>query len=305
MGKKRRGHPDIEEVLHRPWCYYCERDFEDLKLLISHQKAKHFKCDRCGRRLNTAGGLSVHMNQVHKENLTQVENALPNRQGLEVEIFGMEGIPQEMLDQHRNRILQNFQQAQKDRQIATGNPLPGQGHQQKKIKTETPDDLKKRLAEFRQKKKEIAANGGVDPDAAPEAVEPQAAFNAPPTYASQNPYEQQPFPQAPAAVPPYTFAANNLPARPSSGAALPTATGLPQRPTQSGAWNGAPAAGDDIDNLIRMAEAGIKPAAPAEEEGEKKKKEKKVRMFYDDAEVSPEERMAALPRYAFVPEVGA
>ena len=34
-----------------------ERDFEDLKLLISHQKAKHFKCDRCGKRLNTAGGM--------------------------------------------------------------------------------------------------------------------------------------------------------------------------------------------------------------------------------------------------------
>ncbi|RGP75719.1 hypothetical protein FSPOR_517 [Fusarium sporotrichioides] len=310
MGKKRRGHPDIEEVLHRPWCYYCERDFEDLKLLISHQKAKHFKCDRCGRRLNTAGGLSVHMNQVHKENLTQVENALPNRQGLEVEIFGMEGIPQDMLDQHRNRILQNFQQAQKDRQIATGNPLPGQGHQQKKIKTESPDDLKKRLAEFRQKKKEIAANGGVDPAAAapappPAAAEPQASFNAPPAYASQNPYEQPAFAQAPAAAAPsYSFAANNLPARPSSGAALPTATGLPQRPTQGGAWNGAPAAGDDIDNLIRMAEAGIKPAA-APEEGDKKKKEKKARMFYDDAEISPEERMAALPRYAFVPEVGA
>lgn len=33
-----------------------ERDFEDLKLLISHQKAKHFKCEECGRRLNTAGG---------------------------------------------------------------------------------------------------------------------------------------------------------------------------------------------------------------------------------------------------------
>lgn len=80
MGKKKRGHPDVEEILSRPWCYYCvcrliqmprdvsfftpltvvasigERDFEDLKLLISHQKAKHFKCDRCGRRLNTAGG---------------------------------------------------------------------------------------------------------------------------------------------------------------------------------------------------------------------------------------------------------
>ncbi|KAF4450939.1 hypothetical protein F53441_6000 [Fusarium austroafricanum] len=287
MGKKRRGHPDIEEVLSRPWCYYCERDFEDLKLLISHQKAKHFKCDRCGRRLNTAGGLSVHMNQVHKENLTQVENALPNRQGLEVEIFGMEGIPQDMLDQHRNRILQNFQQAQKDRQIATGNPLPGQGQVHKKIKTESPEDLKQRLAEFRQRKKEIAANGGVDPAAPPANNETPAPFN--PSYPPQQaPYDQG-FPAQQAQ--PYAFAPSNLPARPSSSA-LPSAPGLPQRPGYGG---------DDIDQMIRMAEAGIKPAAGKEEEGgDKKKKEKKARMFYDDAEISPEERMAALPRYAFV-----
>ena len=44
--KKRRGHPDAEEILTRPWCYYCERDFDDLKILINHQKAKHFKCER-------------------------------------------------------------------------------------------------------------------------------------------------------------------------------------------------------------------------------------------------------------------
>lgn len=60
MGKKKRGHPDIEEVLARPWCYYCERDFDDLKILIDHQRAKHFKCDKCGRRLNTAGGEAFH-----------------------------------------------------------------------------------------------------------------------------------------------------------------------------------------------------------------------------------------------------
>ena len=58
MGKKKRGHPDVEEILARPWCYYCERDFDDLKILINHQKAKHFKCERCGRRLNTAGGIA-------------------------------------------------------------------------------------------------------------------------------------------------------------------------------------------------------------------------------------------------------
>ncbi|KAJ7261748.1 hypothetical protein B0H12DRAFT_1231400 [Mycena haematopus] len=80
----------------RPWCWYCEREFEDEKVLMQHQKAKHFKCNMCPRRLNTAGGLAVHIHQVHKlepENLPRIENALPNRDGYEIEIFGMEGIP--------------------------------------------------------------------------------------------------------------------------------------------------------------------------------------------------------------------
>ncbi len=25
MGKKKRSHPDVEEILARPWCYYCRR----------------------------------------------------------------------------------------------------------------------------------------------------------------------------------------------------------------------------------------------------------------------------------------
>lgn len=43
------------------------------------------------------------MNQVHKETLTSVDNSLPNRQGLEVEIFGMEGIPEEVVQAHNQR----------------------------------------------------------------------------------------------------------------------------------------------------------------------------------------------------------
>ncbi|CAM1504867.1 Fc.00g024580.m01.CDS01 [Cosmosporella sp. VM-42] len=309
MGKKKRGHPDVEEILGRPWCYYCERDFEDLKLLISHQKAKHFKCDRCGRRLNTAGGLSVHMNQVHKENLNQVENALPNRQGLEVEIFGMEGIPQEILDQHRNRIIQNFYQAQEDRRLATGNPLPGQAMKdsRKKIKIETADELKRRLEEFRTQKKAGTGSGAMEGvvNSTPPFQPPQQQFDQ---QYNQPGFPTQAAPSAPYSQPPYGYSTNNLPARP--GANLPNAPGLPQRPTQGGFWNGpgAPpgaegaAPGDDIDQLIRMAEAGIKPGQkPEDEGGEKKKKEKKAKMIYDDAEVSPEERMAALPRYVFAP----
>ena len=37
-----------------------------LQVLMQHQKAKHFKCNMCPRRLNTAGGLAVHIQQVHK-----------------------------------------------------------------------------------------------------------------------------------------------------------------------------------------------------------------------------------------------
>ncbi|CAG7923726.1 unnamed protein product [Penicillium olsonii] len=169
MGKKRRG-PSLEELLDRPWCYYCERDFDDLKILISHQKAKHFKCDRCNRRLNTAGGLSVHLSQVHKEQLTEVDNALPNRMGLEVEIFGMEGIPDEVLKAHQQRVATQFQQEELERQAVTGNPPAGStasGQPAKKPKVETTSDLKKRLAEHKAKRAAQALGGVSSGDVTP------------------------------------------------------------------------------------------------------------------------------------------
>ncbi|GAP85428.1 putative c2h2 type zinc finger containing protein [Rosellinia necatrix] len=332
MGGKKRKHPDVEDLLNRAWCYYCERDFEDLKLLISHQKAKHFKCDRCGRRLNTAGGLSVHMSQVHKESLSSVENALPNRQGLDVEIFGMEGIPEDIAQQHNQRIIQNFYQAQAERHAATGNPPPGQSDKQpaKKIKAESMDEIKKRLAEHRARMAGArgGANGGsatqTPPQGLPDANSPAqgaspGAFNSPfhPPGGAQYPgYSNQP--QYPHAYPP-----SNLPTRPGSN--VPAASGLPARPGQTGwpanaaaaedlASNAVPQQGDDIDQLIRMAEAGIKPpkrsdtAAAAEEavpeKKSKKDKDKNVQMVYED-ELSPEERMAMMPRYVLTPEITA
>lgn len=87
-------------------------------------------------------------------------------------------------------------------------------------------------------------------------------------------------------------------------------------------------AGDDIDRVIRMAEAGIRVpppgqasvaggrGAPAEEgatgppeaeddeaggaAGGKKKKDKSGRMVYADSDVSPEEKLAEMPRYRWV-----
>lgn len=405
MGKKKRGHPDLEELLARPWCYYCkigrdlngpildanrlkpgEREFEDLKLLISHQKAKHFKCERCGKRLNTAGGtcdpfspptssprpprnrtvltqdtarigLTVHMNQVHKESLTSVENALPNRQGLDVEIFGMEGVPEDILQQHNQRIIQKYYQDQADRHAATGNPPPGQSGNQgpsKKIKYETREELKARLAEWRARKANgtapavsadtqspaqvvshlhrtvntlltESANRSTPIEQASPFPPPQPGYPYPaipgapvaaPAYPGVPAYPP-PFPAGPS-PPPGATAAFSLPARPPSG--TPPTTALPQRPSYPyngagvpPAFPGAPSTvdelvaggarqGDDIDQLIRMAEAGIKPAKGAEEGGtDKKAKKDKTRMFYSDSEVSPEEKMAMLPRYRFTP----
>lgn len=111
-------------------------------------------------RIDTAAGLSVHMSQVHKENLTAVDNALPNRAGLDIEIFGMEGIPDEVAQQHTQRVLTSYHQAQADRQAATGNPVPGAAGANglKKPKMEATSDLKKRLAEHKAAK--LAAEQG-------------------------------------------------------------------------------------------------------------------------------------------------
>ena len=102
------------------------------------------------------------MNQVHKETLASVDNSLPNRQGLEVEIFGMEGIPEDVAQAHNQRIIAGFYQAEAERRAATGNPTSGaaaNGGQVKKPKFESPSDLKKRLAEHKARKAEQAASG--------------------------------------------------------------------------------------------------------------------------------------------------
>lgn len=79
----------------KPWCWYCDREFDEEKILIQHQKAKHFKCNTCNRKLNTASGMVIHGMQVHKERITAVPDAIPGRETVDIEIFGMEGIPEE------------------------------------------------------------------------------------------------------------------------------------------------------------------------------------------------------------------
>jgi hypothetical protein len=113
-------------------------------------------------------GLSVHLSQVHKEQLNAVDNALPNRSSLDIEIFGMEGLPEDIVQAHNQRVLTQYQQAEAERRAATGNPPSGvatEGGQAKKPKLEL-SDLKKRLADHKAKMAEKAA-GGSSGDATP------------------------------------------------------------------------------------------------------------------------------------------
>ncbi|KAE9553458.1 hypothetical protein FO519_003330 [Halicephalobus sp. NKZ332] len=86
MGRKKKR-------VAKPWCWYCNREFEDEKILIQHQKAKHFKCPTCNKKLFTGPGLVVHCMQVHKETIDKIPGAIPGRDSTDVEVYGMEGIP--------------------------------------------------------------------------------------------------------------------------------------------------------------------------------------------------------------------
>jgi hypothetical protein len=104
------------------------------------------------------------MSQVHKETLSAVDNALPNRAGLDIEIFGMEGIPEDIIQQHNQRVLTQYHQAEAERRVASGSTGAAgtgtAGTQPKKPKFESPSDLKRRLAEHKAKLAAEQQNGG-------------------------------------------------------------------------------------------------------------------------------------------------
>eukprot|EP00040_Diaphanoeca_grandis_P038813 m.257407 g.257407 ORF g.257407 m.257407 type:complete len:398 (-) comp35275_c0_seq1:257-1450(-) len=86
MGRKKK------KIVTNIFCWYCDREFDNEDTLIQHQKARHFKCPFCSKRLYTAPGMVIHCNQVHKEEIKEVPNSLPGREDVSIEIFGMAGV---------------------------------------------------------------------------------------------------------------------------------------------------------------------------------------------------------------------
>lgn len=117
-------HTSILPIFHSS--RYCNREFDDEKILVQHQKAKHFKCHICHKKLYTAPGLSIHCMQVHKEQIDKVPNSLPNRSNIEIEIYGMEGIPQEDLKNHEKQKNGNKSESDDDEPAIKKNKMEQQ-----------------------------------------------------------------------------------------------------------------------------------------------------------------------------------
>eukprot|EP00408_Alexandrium_pacificum_P049264 CAMPEP_0171247838 /NCGR_PEP_ID=MMETSP0790-20130122/48704_1 /TAXON_ID=2925 /ORGANISM="Alexandrium catenella, Strain OF101" /LENGTH=103 /DNA_ID=CAMNT_0011715265 /DNA_START=47 /DNA_END=354 /DNA_ORIENTATION=- len=83
----------------KPFCYYCEREFDTVKTLILHQRTKHFNCAECGLKFDTVTGLRVHMLNAYKKTMKEVPNCIPGRENPDIVVHGMEGLPKGILEE--------------------------------------------------------------------------------------------------------------------------------------------------------------------------------------------------------------
>ena len=93
MGRK-KGHI----VTLKPFCYYCDKEFNNELILHQHQKARHFNCVKCRKRFSTAPALDTHEIQVHRSSLKRVPNAKAGRDSFDLSIYGMDGVPIELIN---------------------------------------------------------------------------------------------------------------------------------------------------------------------------------------------------------------
>ena len=94
MGKKKK-----EVIVLKPFCYYCDKEFESDTILMRHQKNRHFACKECRKKFSTIQSLTTHSMQRHKFAVTKVYNAKKGRDSCAIQIYGMEGIPTDIIEE--------------------------------------------------------------------------------------------------------------------------------------------------------------------------------------------------------------
>ena len=121
----------IEEEVEEISCFYCLREFKDVKALIVHQNGKHFKCPTCHKACSTLGALKTHCSDVHKEVITKVPGAAEGRTDFKNEVYGMTGIPEEfMSESQKSKIARHNNMNSNAQPLGIGNYVASDSIQQ-------------------------------------------------------------------------------------------------------------------------------------------------------------------------------
>lgn len=92
MGRKKRNLSYV-----KPFCYFCEKVFNNEIVLHQHQKSKHFTCPTCYKKFPTTSNLVTHMTRTHQGTIARVPNAIEGRDSPDLNIFGMTGVPKHVI----------------------------------------------------------------------------------------------------------------------------------------------------------------------------------------------------------------
>lgn len=120
MGKKKTtGNPAAKVTIAKPFCFFCDRTFDDENVLLQHQRGRHFRCAECDDtqirgKCESVQGLIVHTLKVHGKALARVPNSLEGRHKPEANVYGMDGIPDDLLAErgYERKTSENVQPEQ-------------------------------------------------------------------------------------------------------------------------------------------------------------------------------------------------
>lgn len=110
MGKKKNGGGQATVDTDKVFCYFCDKDFDDERVLIQHQVMKHFRCPVCksgsSGKCNTLHGLIIHYRKVHSADLAVTPNSIQGRDNpvASMQIVGTRFVPEEVVQEWRERI---------------------------------------------------------------------------------------------------------------------------------------------------------------------------------------------------------
>ena len=82
----------------KPFCYDCDKEFNNELILHQHHKARQFNCAKFKERFSTSHALETHELQIHRWSLKYVPKAKARRDSFDISIYGMDRVPIELIN---------------------------------------------------------------------------------------------------------------------------------------------------------------------------------------------------------------